>query len=215
MKIINSIILKLIPTLLFLGAFVQIPVQAGYDVSLYNVEWNSPGKDFTDSMPIGNGDIGLNVWVEPNGDLLFLIGKTDAFDENSTLLKLGRIRVRFTPNPFSNDTFFRQTLHLDRSEITIDQGGWLSIRIWVDANYPVIRVETNSEQYFTRRLCWKPGGIVFIQWMKLRLVICSKICPAMIHIPHMSFRTGTKRQTPLCCGIITIINRIMTAMRLT
>jgi alpha-L-fucosidase 2 len=148
MKIIMSIKLKFIPTLLFLGVFVLLPVQAYYDVSLYDVEWNSPSKDFTESMPIGNGDIGLNVWVEPNGDLLFLIGKTDAFDENSTLLKLGRIRVRFTPNPFSNDTFFRQTLHLDRSEITIDQGGWLSIRIWVDANYPVIHIETNSENLF-------------------------------------------------------------------
>ncbi len=49
-------------------------------------------------MPIGNGDIGLNVWVEPSGDLVFLIGKTDAWDENMLpCLDLGRVRVKFTP----------------------------------------------------------------------------------------------------------------------
>ena len=43
-------------------------------------------------MPCGGGDIGLNVWVE-NGDILFYIAKSDAFDENNTLLKLGRVRI--------------------------------------------------------------------------------------------------------------------------
>jgi Domain of unknown function (DUF5703) len=28
-------------------------------------------------MPLGNGDIGINAWVETNGDLCFYIGKTD------------------------------------------------------------------------------------------------------------------------------------------
>ncbi|HEY8967897.1 MAG TPA: DUF5703 domain-containing protein, partial [Puia sp.] len=33
-----------------------------------NVSWNEPGPGPAESMPIGNGDIGLNVWVEKNGD---------------------------------------------------------------------------------------------------------------------------------------------------
>jgi len=45
-------------------------------------------------MPTGNGDIGLNVWVEESGDLLFYIGKTDLWDDNSRLLKLGRARAK-------------------------------------------------------------------------------------------------------------------------
>jgi len=32
-------------------------------------------------MPLGNGDIGLNVWTEPGGDLLFYISKTDAWGD--------------------------------------------------------------------------------------------------------------------------------------
>lgn len=37
----------------------------------YNVIWDSPSADFNGSIPIGNGDIGANVWVEDGGDLLF------------------------------------------------------------------------------------------------------------------------------------------------
>src|SRR5687767_1930632 len=33
----------------------------------YNVEWTSPSRDASGSMPLGNGDIGLNVWVEEGG----------------------------------------------------------------------------------------------------------------------------------------------------
>ena len=36
-----------------------------------NVVWDSPGANASGSMPIGNGDIGMNVWVEPNGGMRF------------------------------------------------------------------------------------------------------------------------------------------------
>ena len=39
----------------------------------YDVVWNSPSKDASGSMPLGNGDIGLNVWVE-EGEFLVLLG---------------------------------------------------------------------------------------------------------------------------------------------
>jgi hypothetical protein len=35
-----------------------------------NVIWDSPSADCHGSMPIGNGDLAANVWVEPNGDLV-------------------------------------------------------------------------------------------------------------------------------------------------
>jgi hypothetical protein len=67
-----------------------------------NVIWDSPGRDYRDSMPIGNGDLGLNVWTEQNGDLVFLIGKNNAWTENAQLVKLGRVHVTLTPNPFAS-----------------------------------------------------------------------------------------------------------------
>jgi hypothetical protein len=102
-------------------------------------------------MPTGNGDIGLNVWVEPGGDLLFYIGKTDSWSENARLLKLGRVRVKLSPNPFGPDTKFRQELKLLESEIVISAGPanrQIAMRIWVDANNPVIHVEAAGDKVF-------------------------------------------------------------------
>jgi len=34
----------------------------------YNASWDTPGNISNNSMPAGNGDIGINVWVEEKGD---------------------------------------------------------------------------------------------------------------------------------------------------
>jgi alpha-L-fucosidase 2 len=107
----------------------------------YNVVWDTPSADASGSMPLGNGDVGVNVWVEPSGDVLLLIGKTDAWDENSINLKLGRVRLRVLPAPAIVP--FRQSLLLRTGEIEITLGA-VRLRIWVDANHPVIRVEATS-----------------------------------------------------------------------
>jgi len=117
----------------------------------YNVIWGTPSKDSSGSMPIGNGDIGLNIWVEEGGDLLFYISKTDAWSENARLLKLGMVRVKLSPNPFEKGMAFRQTLKLRQGEIEITAGPAerkVTLRVWVDANQQVIRVEAEGEQDF-------------------------------------------------------------------
>jgi alpha-L-fucosidase 2 len=125
-----------------------VRVGAATDASLYNVPWDTLGKDYRDSMPIGNGDIGLNVWTEQNGDLVFLIGKTDAYTENGQLVKLGRIRVKLTPNPFTTPAAFSQVLNVGQGEVDIQgqtSGGRpTTLRIWVDANHPVVHIEGSA-----------------------------------------------------------------------
>jgi hypothetical protein len=120
-------------------------------LSNYNVIWDSPSKDYNGSMPIGNGDIGINVWAEKNGDVILLLSKTDAWSENARLLKLGQVRLNITPNPFSDGNPFEQTLNLRQGEINIKAGHeeqTVMIKIWVDANHPVIRIETESSKPF-------------------------------------------------------------------
>jgi alpha-L-fucosidase 2 len=115
----------------------------------YNVVWDSPSRDSSGSMPIGNGDIGLNVWAEETGDLVFYIGKTDAWSGNGRLLKLGRVRVGFSPNPFAEGVCFQQTLNLRRGRIDIVAGEATSevkLCVWVDANQPVVHIEVESEK---------------------------------------------------------------------
>jgi len=51
-------------------------------------------------MPLGNGEVGINLWVEENGDLLFYISRSDSLSEISRLLKVGEVRVALSPNPF-------------------------------------------------------------------------------------------------------------------
>jgi len=116
-----------------------------------NVVWDSPSRDSSGSMPLGNGDIGVNAWVEEGGDLLFYVSKTDAWSEHAHLLKLGRIRVAFRPNPFTKGPPFRQELRLGGGEIQIVAGagkGAVTLRLWVDANAPVIRLEADSADAF-------------------------------------------------------------------
>ncbi len=125
----------------------------GYDpligLEKYNVVWDSPSRDAWGTMPAGNGDISLNVWVEETGDLLFYIGKTDSWGDNSRLLKLGRVRVKLNPNPFPKDKAFRQTLRLRDAAVDILFGEGedsAHVQVWADANHPVIHVALDSRR---------------------------------------------------------------------
>ena len=106
--------------------------------------WISPSHNSSESMPCGGGDIGLNVWVE-NGDLLFYVSRSGAFDENNTMLKQGRFRVRLSPNPFLNATDFRQTLKLNDGYVLVSAGG-SNVRIFADVNKPVVHVELQHKK---------------------------------------------------------------------
>jgi alpha-L-fucosidase 2 len=129
-----------------------------------NVTWDSASADSSGSMPVGNGDIGLNVWVEAaTGDLLFYIGKTDSWGDNvggdTGLPKVGRVRVKLTPSPFKAGAPFRQTLKLADSQIVVTMGqadSAVEIAVWVDANNPVIHVEAKSQQPVTLTAAVEP-----------------------------------------------------------
>lgn len=95
-------------------------------------------------MPCGGGDIGLNVWVE-NGDILIYVSRSGSFDENNTLLKTGRIRIRLTPNPFLNGEFSQQ-LRLCEGNILIKGALSTEANIWVDVDRPAIHIDIQSRK---------------------------------------------------------------------
>ena len=111
-------------------------------VAANDVVWTDLGQNENDSMPIGNGDLAANVWTEQNGDLVLLVSKSDAWTEMGQLVKLGRVRVQLTPNPFVNTTDFKQTLRLEDGSIQIRSGG-NTLLVWIDANHPMIHVEAD------------------------------------------------------------------------
>jgi len=100
-------------------------------------------------MPLGNGDITLNAWVEESGDLLFYIGKSDSWDENGRLLKVGRVRISLDPRPSTPLRAFEQKLDLSTATLHVQYGEGeraVAVRAWVDANRPVIRVEVDGKE---------------------------------------------------------------------
>jgi alpha-L-fucosidase 2 len=110
-----------------------------------DVTWHSLGVNENDSMPIGNGSLGANVWTEANGDLVLLVSSPDAWTEMGKLVKLGRVRIRLTPNPFVGSKDFTEVLRLEDGAIEM-RAGSNTMRIWIDANHPAIHVEAHTER---------------------------------------------------------------------
>jgi alpha-L-fucosidase 2 len=115
----------------------------------YNLEWNTPSQDYNGSMPIGNGETGLNVWVEPSGQVKLFISRTDSWDETERLCKIGGGFIEYFPVIDSEKGNFSQILDLERGCIDIryqieEQSYFLSI--WVDAHHQCVNFEfENSE----------------------------------------------------------------------
>jgi alpha-L-fucosidase 2 len=139
----NTMKIKIISLACILATMV-LSAQENHFVAENDVTWNSLGTNENDSMPLGNGDIALNAWTESNGDLVFLVAKSDAWTEWGKLVKLGRVRVQLTPNPFVGAADFTQVLKLEEGVIEIKSGA-NTVRVWVDANHPAVHVEAKLE----------------------------------------------------------------------
>ncbi len=146
-----------LPLLFLFLVLPGVPAQENRFVAENDVIWPSLGTNENDSMPIGNGDLAANVWTEQNGDIVLLVAKSDAWSENGQLLKLGRIRIRMTPNPFTDAGDFKQTLELRSGTVQIQAAGNIA-KVWVDANRPVTHVEieaTKPIQLEVRSELWR------------------------------------------------------------
>ncbi|MCX6879635.1 MAG: DUF5703 domain-containing protein [Verrucomicrobia bacterium] len=112
----------------------------------YNIVWTEPGTKALHSMPLGGGNIALNVWTTKD-DLLFYIASPDSWN-GQTQVKMGRVRVHFSPNPFVGE--FRQELDLATDTVHVrgkaDDGTTVNLRVWVDAFQPIVRVEGTASK---------------------------------------------------------------------
>lgn len=124
----------MIGALILLGLAAQGPE----GVSAYDLDWRTPGGDAAGSVPMGNGELGMNAWVEPGGDLVLLLARNDSFSEACRLLKVGRVRIALDP-PLATGDGFQQQLRLSQGLLSLRfQGGQLEA--FVEAERPVIRV---------------------------------------------------------------------------
>ena len=159
----------------------------------YNPCWTTQSRDASESMPCGGGDIGLNVWVE-NDEVFFYVSRSGTFDENNVFMKLGRIRLSFTPNPFENADF-RQELKLRDGyvEIEANKGGKRTlIEIGTSVFAPVVDVRVDSD--IPLNVCatyesWRTDSLVWNEAGRVRASIAFRDAPmkAVIHPDSVRF----------------------------
>jgi len=139
--------LKLFFVLLLFVCFC-IPVFSQQKELLNNdVIWATQSRNSSESMPVGGGDIGVNVWVEA-GQVYLYVSRSGTFDENNTLLKLGRVKLSLSPNPFAGKTF-KQELVLEDGYVLIsgkDDQLNAQIKVWVDVFKPVVNIAIEANQ---------------------------------------------------------------------
>ena len=129
------------------------------NMSDYNICWDSQGKSSADSMPVGGHDVGCNVWVQDDQICIFL-SQSGSFDENGTMLKLGRVRI-WLQNKRIFQKNFRQILELENGGIRIEageDGEKVSFLIWVDVTNGNVHIDFDAkkeQKVFLSFDCWR------------------------------------------------------------
>ncbi len=125
----------------------QPQVPAALDAE--NVVWDTPSENSAGSMPLGNGEVVVNAWVEKTtGDLLLLLARTDALSEAGRFLKLGRLRLHLEGAPLLKGGDFRQELRLREGVVAV-LGGGVSLRVFVDCDAHVLHIDGESKVALT------------------------------------------------------------------
>jgi hypothetical protein len=88
------------------------------------------------------------------GTILFYLAKSGAFDENNALLKFGRVRLSFDPNPFDGGSF-EQRLLLNDGYVRYTGNDNTTVKLWIDVFNPVVHVEVESPQELSLDLAYE------------------------------------------------------------
>lgn len=143
-------------TMVIAGFFiVNTAIAQQKEIDKYNVEWNTPSENSAGSMPLGNGELGANIWVEKNGDLLFYLSRTDAISEANRLMKMGRIRVSLSPNPFRDGVPFSQELVLKEGAVYVTagkRGEMVKFCFYMDPNNETAYLRMNSDSPYDMKV---------------------------------------------------------------
>lgn len=131
----------------FVLLFVSLWFISNTQAQQQNVVWTTQSKNSSESMPVGGGDIGVNVWAE-NGSVYLYLSRSGTFDENNTLLKLGRVKLTLSPNPFEGKTFRQELILKDGYVQLTAENGKINakVNVWVDVFKPIVNVEVKSNQ---------------------------------------------------------------------
>ena len=102
--------------------------------------WRTPCTGPEQSMPIGNGEVGCNVWCTVDGVVHAYVARTDSFSEASRLLKLGELVLHTSSD---GKVFFEQRLCLRDGCVRVTLGERekrVVVTVFVDSEQDVVHV---------------------------------------------------------------------------
>lgn len=105
-------------------------------VSDYDFSFEGLMNSSMQSIPIGNGDLGANVWAK-DGAIYLLLSKTDAFSELHRLLKTGYLKLKFSQGIIDSGLTFR--LSVEKGILYIENSK-VKLQIRADAIAPVYKI---------------------------------------------------------------------------
>lgn len=110
-------------------------------LSDYDFRYTGIMKGPMESIPVGNGDLGANIWAEKDG-IYFLLSKTDAFSRLHRLIKTGFLKFTL-PNKKAFDTL-EFHLSLEEGMLKIKNED-ISFEIYADANNPIYVINISGD----------------------------------------------------------------------
>ena len=116
----------------------------------YNIVWTTPSRNSGESMPVGGGQIGLNVWIE-NGDVLFYMGQSGCLDENGAPAQTrarahlaGAQPVRAGEPGIPPGTQVAPELYRDHRPGR--RRARTTVRLWAEVHRPVVHVDVEAAE---------------------------------------------------------------------
>ena len=100
------------------------------EIKKCNVSYHILGKSDRSSMPLGNGELCTNIWVDEEGQICFYLSRSDALTELDRNVKLGFFKINISPNPFIGNKY-EQTLDVADGYIKIT-GEDACIKVYID-----------------------------------------------------------------------------------
>ncbi|MGN0538932.1 MAG: DUF5703 domain-containing protein [Candidatus Fimenecus sp.] len=110
-------------------------------ISSYDFKYKGLMKSSMDSIPLGNGDLGANIWASGN-EINILLSKTDAFSRLHRLLKTGYIKLRFQDGVLNENLDFHLVLEEGILKISNEN---IRAEIYADAFEPVYITEIEGK----------------------------------------------------------------------
>lgn len=123
----------------------------------YNVVFSTPSRTDKGSMPLGNGELGANVWATRE-KLCIYLSRSDALTECDRNVKLGWLTATFVPNILAFP-HFRQELILEEGCVCLSladsEGRQVTLRVFAERERNALRIGIESNFELETRWAYK------------------------------------------------------------